>query len=143
MYLGHSPFHSGSVELVWNPTTVIVSPQYHVVFDDYFSTTLYMEADTIPPNWEDLVKNSPEMSTTKHINLADTWLNGQSAVGATDQLSDPFAMVNDHIKRRKTDTPGYYSPSSNINISDSEGDNYPGNISSHSQHKHMNNAADN
>ncbi len=34
VYLGHSPFHAGSVALVFNPKTRQVSPQYHVVFDD-------------------------------------------------------------------------------------------------------------
>ena len=55
-----------------------------------------MEAGTLPPNWEDLVKYSSEMSTTTDVDLADTWLNGQSAAGATDQISDPFAIVTDH-----------------------------------------------
>ena len=44
VYLGHSPFHAGSVALVFNPSTGRVSPQYHVVFDDEFSTVPYMEA---------------------------------------------------------------------------------------------------
>ena len=38
VYLGNSPFHAGSVALVWNPTTVQISPQYHVVFNNEFST---------------------------------------------------------------------------------------------------------
>ena len=38
VYLGHSPYHAGSVALVWNPTTGRVSPQFHVVFDNHFST---------------------------------------------------------------------------------------------------------
>ena len=46
VYLGHSPLHAGIVALVWNPTTGRVSPQYHVVFDDDFSTVPYMEAGT-------------------------------------------------------------------------------------------------
>ena len=50
VYLGHSPFHTGNVALVWNPTTGRVSPRYHVVFDDDFTTVPYMEADTLPPN---------------------------------------------------------------------------------------------
>ena len=29
VYLGHSPFHAGNLALMWNPTTVRVSPQYH------------------------------------------------------------------------------------------------------------------
>ena len=51
VYLGHSPLHAGSVALVWNTTTGCVSPKYHLVFDDAFSTVTYMEAGTIPPNW--------------------------------------------------------------------------------------------
>ena len=42
IYLGHSPFHAGSVTLVFNPLTGQVSPQYHVVFDNDFSTVPYM-----------------------------------------------------------------------------------------------------
>ena len=51
LYLGHSPFHVGNVALVWNPTTGRVSPQYHVMFDNDFTTVPYMEAGTLPPNW--------------------------------------------------------------------------------------------
>ena len=124
VYLGHSPFHAGSVALVWNSTTGRVSPQYHVVFDDDFSTVPYMEAGTLPPNWEDLVKYSSEMATTTDVDLADTWLNGQSTAGATDQLSDPFGILTGHTKRPRTDTPGSQdsSPSSNIHTSISDGD---------------------
>ena len=74
--LGHSPFLAGGVALVWNPNTGRVSPQYHVVFDNDFSTVPFMEAGTIPKNWEDLVKYSSERATTKDVTLADTWLNG-------------------------------------------------------------------
>ena len=34
VYLGHSPFHAGTVELVCNLTTGRVSPQYQVVFEN-------------------------------------------------------------------------------------------------------------
>ena len=57
-YLGHSLFHTDSVALVLNPTTDRVSPQYNVVFGDDFTTVPYMEVDTIPQNWEDLVTYS-------------------------------------------------------------------------------------
>ena len=36
IYLGHSPSHAGSVALVLNPRTGLVSPQFHVVIDDMF-----------------------------------------------------------------------------------------------------------
>ena len=51
VYLGNSPFNSGSATLVWNHTTVRVSTQYHVLFKDEFSTVTYIEAGTIPLNW--------------------------------------------------------------------------------------------
>jgi hypothetical protein len=38
VYPGHFPFYARSVELVYNPSTGYVSPQYHVVFDDDFTT---------------------------------------------------------------------------------------------------------
>ena len=43
IYVGHSPSHAGSVALVLNPRTGHVSPQFHVVFDDFFSTVSYMK----------------------------------------------------------------------------------------------------
>ena len=126
VYLGHSPFRAGSVVLVWHPTTGRVSLQYHVVFNNDFSTLPYMKSITLTQNWEDIVKYSTEISTTKYINLADIWLNGQSAEGATDQLSYPFAIVTNHKKRPWTNTPGSPSPSKVIHNSNSEGDNLHG-----------------
>ena len=42
IYLGHSPFNAVSVSLVLNQVTIHVSPQFYVVFDDEFSTVLFM-----------------------------------------------------------------------------------------------------
>ena len=104
MYLGHLPFHAGSIALVRNTTTGRASPQYHVVSDDYFSTVPYIEAGTIPPNWENLVKHSSEMATDQDVYLEDSWLKGKSNEGASDQLSDPFAILTYHHKFQKTNT---------------------------------------
>jgi hypothetical protein len=101
VYLGHSPFHAGSVALVYNPSIGHVSPKYHVVFDDDFTMVPYMEAGTIPPHWSDLVYSSSELASKHALNLAKAWL------GSTDQdntdlqftdnpVIDPFAIVTDH-----------------------------------------------
>ena len=58
-----------------------------------------MEAGTLPPNWQELVQHSSEMATTEDVLKADTWLSDQQNVDATDQLTDPFAMVPDHNKK--------------------------------------------
>ena len=101
MYLGHSPFHAGSVALVLNPTTGRVSPQYHVVSDDDFTTVPCMEASTIPPNWEDLVTYSVERATTTDFEMAESWLAGPPGAAALDPLSDPYAIVSDQHKCQK------------------------------------------
>ena len=64
IYVGHWPAHAGSVALVLNSKTVLVSPQYNVVFDDQFSTVHQMCNPTVPPKWAQLVQNSSELVTT-------------------------------------------------------------------------------
>ena len=54
VYLGHSLCHAGSVALVLNPRTIRVSPQFHLVFDDEFSTVQFMTEGTIPPSLENV-----------------------------------------------------------------------------------------
>ena len=73
IYVGHSPAHAGSVELVLNPKTGLVSPQYHVVYDDQFSTFHHMCDLTVPPNWAQLVQNSSKLVTTEQYDLTKTW----------------------------------------------------------------------
>jgi hypothetical protein len=79
--VGHSPSHSGSVALVLNPCTGHVSPQFHVVFDYFFSMVSYMEKSQVPPNWADLVENSREKVTEEDYNLAKMWLFPEAEVG--------------------------------------------------------------
>ena len=55
IFLGFSPDHSSDVPLVLNLSTGSVSPQYHVVFDDEFSTVPSLNSDTEPPYfWNDI-----------------------------------------------------------------------------------------
>ncbi len=60
LYLGHSPEHASNVALVMNLQTGLVSPQYHVIFDDTFSTVEYIRSKKEPSNWEYLVKHHSE-----------------------------------------------------------------------------------
>ncbi len=66
IYVVHSQSHTGLVALVLNPRTGCVSPQYHVVFDDQFTTVPFMEKNKVPSNWAQLVKNSTEKVTKEH-----------------------------------------------------------------------------
>ena len=78
IYLGHSPAHAGSVALVLNPGTGHVSPQYHLVFDDNFTTIDNMRDGSVPSNWRELVTNSSFSSTDEQFTLADVWLKETS-----------------------------------------------------------------
>ena len=60
VYLGHSPDHASNVALVLSLTTGLVSPQYHVIFDDTFSTVEFIHSKKEPSNWENLCKYHTE-----------------------------------------------------------------------------------
>ena len=75
--------------------------------------------------------------------MADTPLNSQSNVVASDQLSDSFAIMTDHQKRQKTNNPGFTRACNNIPLLAYKGDNLPGNISTPSPKKQVNQAAAN
>jgi hypothetical protein len=74
IYVGHSPYHAGSVALVLNPWTEHVSPQFYVVFGDHFTTVPFMEKNEVPPHWAKLIENSREKIIEDHYELAKTWL---------------------------------------------------------------------
>ena len=61
------------------------------------------------------------MATSQDFDLEDTWLQGKSNKGASDPLSDPFAIVTDHKKLQKTNTLGPDYDNKDIPILVSEG----------------------
>ena len=89
IYVCHFPAHAVSVALVLNPKTGLVSPQYHVVYDDQFSTVHHMRDLTVPPNWAQLVQNSSELVTTEQYALTKTWFEGQDDPTADTTLQPP------------------------------------------------------
>ena len=65
-----------------------VSPQYHVVFDDEFTTVPHLRKGTVPKNWADLVENTRERTTEEFYDLSKTWF---------EPVVDPTAEDNEHI----------------------------------------------
>ena len=51
VFLGYSPLHSSNVPLVLNLKTGSISPQFHVVFDDSFSSVISISIDEEPPDF--------------------------------------------------------------------------------------------
>ena len=92
VYLGHSPTHTGNVALVLNLQTGHVSPQYHLVFDDGFTTVEYIESGNEPPNWCKLVQDFSERLTDEQYNIDRTWYTGVDAIN-THKTCDSTLIV--------------------------------------------------
>ena len=58
IYLGPSRVHDSNVHLVLNPRTGHISPQFHAVFDDAFSTVPHLRSGTVPSLWKELVESN-------------------------------------------------------------------------------------
>ncbi len=52
------PHHASTIPLVFSTTTGLVSPQFHVVFDDKFTTVKCLHNNQLPSNWPFLFNNS-------------------------------------------------------------------------------------
>ena len=51
VFVGFSTNHSSDVPLILNLQTGSISPHYHVVFDDAFTTVSSVREDEIPPTF--------------------------------------------------------------------------------------------
>ena len=65
-----------------NPKTGLVSPQFHLVFDDNFETVAHLREGNVPENWSDLVTNSREKSTEGFYDITKTWFDGEVDITA-------------------------------------------------------------
>ena len=72
-YLGRSPQHARSVALVLNPQTGHVSPQFHVVFDDKFTTIDTFRKGFQPNTWEKMCATNTEIAPEIDSHLATQW----------------------------------------------------------------------
>jgi hypothetical protein len=71
IYVGQLPSHASNVALILNPQTGHISPQFHVVFDDNFTTVPYLWTATVPPHWAELVCTSSkiELFTEREVGI--------------------------------------------------------------------------
>ena len=106
IYLGHNPTHAGSVAMVLNSATLHVSPQYHVIFDDIFSTVSSMANGEIPDNWLDLVKLSEEHMDEAGNNLTNFWASEEfNPFHNEEDMETPSATVLESTPQESTITP--------------------------------------
>ena len=79
-FLGFSPVHAETVGLIKNLRTGYISPQFHVVYDDWFETVTSTEAEE-PKNWEEmLIYQCFQCEFEPHVEpppLSDDWLTDE------------------------------------------------------------------
>ncbi len=122
VYVGRSPIHAGSVALVLNPKTGHISPQYHVTFDDDFTTVPYLRSGNTPSNWETLVQTASEKVTSESYDLAQTWaLEPVQAIPQDVILNSEGANDQDTTPRRTNISRRGRNISSDTNASTSIG----------------------
>jgi len=81
VFMGFSRRHSTLVGLVLNLRTKSISPQYHVVYDDAFSTVLSNQ-DKVPELWKRLItskeaRHQVKLDPKSDPELHDEWLTQQ------------------------------------------------------------------
>ncbi len=120
VYLGLSPEHASSVPLVLSTSTALVSPQFHIVFDDYFTTTKCLHTNQLPPNWSTLLTSS----CTKYVddyfdstNFIDpTWFSDSLSQNEPTISSDqPILPLSPFERERTFDTSSSFQRESNNN----------------------------
>jgi len=72
IYVGRSPSHASNVTLKLNPCTGHVSPQFHVVYDDDFTTVPYLQTAAVSPHWAELVHASSTIALYTECKVG-TW----------------------------------------------------------------------
>ena len=79
VFLGLANKYASSIPLVLNPSTGHISPQFHVVFDDLFTTVVSQpDSDEPPSHWEDLCITSrfqTHFDENDPVRLDDEWLS--------------------------------------------------------------------
>ena len=81
VYIGRSACHATNVALVLNCKTGNISPQFHVIFDDTFSTAT-IDSATPPSNWNELFRSErsavPCLASDSSLTLDAEWLSDDS-----------------------------------------------------------------
>jgi hypothetical protein len=72
VYIGRSPSQASIVGLILNPRTGHVSPQFHVIYYDDFTTVPYLCTAAVPPHGAELVEASSHLEVYT-VQQVGTW----------------------------------------------------------------------
>jgi hypothetical protein len=110
VYLGYSRQHSNNVHMVLNLETGNISPQYHLVFDDTFST-VYSDGAFNTDVWNSLVTSNLELhddtpsTVQSSLDFIDTASTGGSIPTDTDPITDVLSFIDNLPENLPTQFP--------------------------------------
>ena len=115
--LGRSPRHARNVKVILNPSTGLVSPQFHVSYDDFFeSVRINKDRESQPPLWQELSGLKGRDRAPRSIDIALTRPRDIKAA-----LQQPPQVEDEDVN------PATYTQDTNSNISN-EGEDQPSTI---------------
>jgi hypothetical protein len=98
--LGFSRLHSSLVALVLHPTTKSITTQFHVVFDDAFSTVPH-NGEIDPKSWQSLITVPQLESGNFHNARLQTHLDPSDNPGLADEwLTHDERLLRNHRRRQ-------------------------------------------
>jgi len=107
VYLGLSPNLATTVPLVLNTTTGLVSPQYHLVFNDHFTMVDCLNTNQVPSHWPALFKNNSTIyldgDLQEEHRLHKSWTTQSTADSSITQHFSTVRFV-DELDRIPTET---------------------------------------
>jgi hypothetical protein len=101
-YMGRSPLHASTVGLVRNLQTGTITPQYHMVYDDFFET-IHHNGNEKPKVWKDLFVTSRFKSSIDEDDmptLDDEWLTSEESLQRT---VESLSSSNDTLRQQELD----------------------------------------
>ena len=126
VFLGFSRMHSTMVGLVLNLQTKFISPQFHIVFDDMFTTINSNNEEVAPRMWTSLITSpSARLHVTLDQNVApeldDEWLS-PADLASRKAAKKEWALQHSQRRNDNTDLQDWPTTDSNANTqSPSEG----------------------
>ena len=102
IYVGFSTSHAGKVALIHDPRTTHVSPQYHVVFDEYFSSVSGPPKENIDKFLEKIYKSAAWLSSSS---IDDSTASASKQYHFDTFWSDPESLPLPSTTSRKRPLP--------------------------------------
>ena len=107
IYLGISPKHARSVYLILNPTTGLISPQYHVKFDNLFQTIKDIK---ISINWKEKCHFQKTKLTNTTTNATENHTSTPVTTSNNNQLTMEASDETPHITDEDVEEPETTNP---------------------------------